>query len=221
MRQAAFFRWPDTVREKYSFLKRPMTPEDITQALETRFGKDVTQRVSDDAWQVEIEKSDDSAGVRLLAIRPGSWLKLMVPLMQAAEAQPFMTQMMAANFDETQEARYALHQGVVWAVFQYNMAALAAPQFESAVECLLALKADGVSEFFNRMVEAQVTQIIVASKKQGQTLESTMKTLDRFYAEGMMGDMGSAGNSDYQQKALGAWRRQLERLWPTIQVEES
>jgi len=192
-----------------------MTPDDITTALENRFGKDVTQRVSEDAWQVETKAA------RLLAIRPGSWLKLMVPLMQVAEAQPFITQMMAANFDETQEARYAFHQGVVWAVFQHDMAALVLPQFESAVECLLALKADGVDVFFQRMVEAQVTQIIVASKKQGQTLEATMKTLDRFYAEGMMGDIGNASNSEYQQQALGAWRRQLERLWPTIQVDEN
>ncbi|MEM6451845.1 MAG: hypothetical protein AAF703_16205 [Cyanobacteria bacterium P01_D01_bin.105] len=191
-----------------------MTPDDITTALQTRFGQDVAQRVSDDAWQVE---TDD---VRLLAIRPGAWLKLMIPLMQVAEAQPFITQMMAANFDETQEARYAFHQGVVWVVFQYDMAALELPQFESAVDCLLALKTDGVDIFFNRMVEAQLTQIILASKQQGQTLESTMKTLDRFYAEGMMGDMGSAANSNYQQQALGAWRRQLERLWPTIQVDE-
>ena len=192
-----------------------MTPDDITTALENRFGKDVAQRVSDDAWQVE---TDD---VRLLVIRPGAWLKLMIPLMQVAEAQPFVAQMMAANFDETQEARYAFHQGVVWAVFQYDMAALALSQFESAVECLLALKADGVDIFFNRMVEAQITQIILASKQQGKNLEATMKTLDRFYSEGMMGDMGKNGNSDYQQQALGAWRRQLERLWPTIQVDES
>ncbi|MFK8186650.1 MAG: hypothetical protein AB8B99_25005 [Phormidesmis sp.] len=191
-----------------------MTPDDITNAFHSRFGPEICQLVSDDAWQVE------TSDVRLLAIRPGSWLKLMTPLMQVAEAQPFIAQMMAANFDETQEARYAFHQGVVWAVFQYDMAALALPQFESAVDCLLALKADGVEVFFNRTVEAQVTQIILASKKQGQTLEGTMKTLDRFYAEGMMGDVGSASSRDYQQRALGAWRRQLERLWPTIQVDD-
>lgn len=191
-----------------------MTPDDITTALHSRFGSEVCQRVSDDAWQVE------TADVRLLAIRPGAWLKLMAPLMQVAEAQPFIAQMMAANFDETQEARYAFHQGVVWVVFQYDMAALALPQFESAVDCLLALKADGVDVFFNRMVEAQVTQIILASKKQGQTLEGTMKTLDRFYAEGMMGGVGDADGADYQRRALGAWRRQLERLWPTIQVDD-
>lgn len=192
-----------------------MTPDEITSALEDRFGKDVCQRVSDDAWQVETNQA------RLLAIRPGSWLKLMIPLMQVAEAQPFITQMMNANFDETQEARYAFHQGVVWAVFQYDMAALAKPQFESAVDCLLALKADGVSVFFNRMVETQITQIIIASKKQGQTLEATMKTLDRFYSEGMMGDISSGSNDEYQKKALSAWRAQLERLWPTIQLEEN
>ena len=188
-----------------------MTPDEITKALTDRFGEEACKRVADDAWRVETE------GMRLLAVCPGAWIKLMIPLMPIAEAQSFVAQMMEANFDETQETRYALHQNIVWGIFQYDMAALALPQLESAIDQLLVLKANGVSELFASRVEAQVTQIIVASKKQGQSLEDTLKTLDRFYSEGMMGDMGDAS---YQSNALASWRRQLERLWPTVEVEE-
>ncbi len=193
-----------------------MTPDQTTQALQDRFGVAACQRVSDDAWQVE------AASLRLLAIRSGALLKLMIPLMPAPEAQPFMMQMMEANFDQTQQTRYAVHQDVVWGVFQYDMEALDLFQFQSAIDQLQVLKANGIDELFSLRVEAQVTQIIVAAKQQGQTLEATMKMLDRFYAEGMMGDMGSgAEQKDYQNEALTAWRRQLERLWPTVNVEEA
>ncbi|MGB3293795.1 MAG: hypothetical protein WBB01_12480 [Phormidesmis sp.] len=187
-----------------------MTLDDITAALNSRFGDGACQYVPPDAWQV------DADGLRLLAISPGSWIKLMTPIMPIAEAQPFIQQMMEANFDQTQEARYAFHQDVVWAVFQYDLAALERPQFDSAVDRLLALNQDGAGVFFSRMVEAQVRQIIVASKRQGKSLEDTLKTLDRFYAEGMMGEMGD--RSGYQEQALEAWRRQLSRLWPTVEV---
>ena len=191
-----------------------MTPDQITQALCDRFGEAACQQVSDDAWQVE------AANMRLLAIRPGSWLKLMIPLMPAPEAQPFMAQMMEANFDQTQQTRYAIHQDVVWGVFQYDMESLELLQFQSAIDQLQVLKSNGVDELFSLRVEAQVTQIIIAAKKQGQTLEATMKMLDRFYAEGMMGEMGSGSEQkEYQNDALTAWRRQLERLWPTVDVE--
>ena len=188
-----------------------MTPDEITKALTGRFGEEACKKVSDDAWRVETED------MRLLAVCPGAWIKLMIPLMPVAEAQSFIAQMMEANFDRTQETRYALHQDIVWGIFQCDMTALTPSQLKSAIDQLLLLKANGVSELFSIMVEAQVTQIIVASKKQGQSLEDTLKTLDRFYSEGMMGDMGDAS---YQNNALASWRRQLERLWPTINIEE-
>jgi hypothetical protein len=188
-----------------------MTPDNITSALISRFGEKACQHMPPDAWQVEI---DD---LRLLAIAPSPWIKLMTPIMPIAEAQPFLQQMMEANFDETQEARYAFHQNIVWALVQHDLATLELPQFERAVEQLLKLHADGADVFFNRLIERQVTQIIVAAKRQGQSLEDTMRTLDRFYAEGIMGEMGAQG---YQQQALSAWRRQLERLWPTVEIEE-
>lgn len=188
-----------------------MTPDEITQALTDRFGEEACKRVADDAWRVE------TGEMRLLAVCPGRWIKLMIPVVPIVEAQPLIAQMMEANFDKTQETRYAFHQNVVWGVFRCDMAALTLPQLESAIDRLLALKASGVSDLFSSKVEAQVTQIIVASKKQGQSLEGTLKTLDRFYSEGMMGDMGDAS---YQSNALASWRRQLERLWPTINVED-
>ncbi len=193
-----------------------MTPDEITTALAQRFGVPASQQIGDDAWQVD---TDD---MRLLAIRAGSWIKLMIPIMPVVEAESFITQMMAANFDATQMIRYAFHQDVVWGVFQYDLAALNLPQFENAVDQLLALKASGIDDLFSQQVEAQVSQIIVASKRQGQSLEATMKTLDRFYAEGMMGDMEPRrpDQKGYQNEALAAWRRQLERLWPTINIED-
>ncbi|MGB3299674.1 MAG: hypothetical protein WBA76_15520 [Phormidesmis sp.] len=189
-----------------------MTSDEITKALMNRFGQNACKKAADDAWQVETEE------MRLLAVCPGSWIKLMIPIVPIAEAGAFTAQMMEANFDKTQEVRYAFHQNVVWGVFQYDLAALDLSQFESAVDQLLLLKANGVSELFSGMVEAQVRQIIVASKQQGQSLETTMKTLDRFYSEGMMGDMGDAS---YQSNAMASWRRQLERLWPTIDISDS
>ncbi len=187
-----------------------MTPNEITVALTASFG-DACQYVPPDAWQIETDQ------LRLLAIVSGPWLKLMTPIMPIAEAQPFIGQMMEANFDQTQEARYAFHQNLVWGVFQYDLAALKPGQFASAVEQLLTLNSNGAEVFFAQMVEHQVTQIIVAAKRQGQSLEDTLKTLDRFYSEGVMGEMGEQG---YQQQALGAWRHQLERLWPTVEVEK-
>lgn len=185
-----------------------MTPDNITQALIDRFGSASCQRVSDDVWQV------DTTEIRLIAIHSGTWFKLMIPIMPMAEAQPFVAQMMAENFDQTLQTRYAFHQNVVWGVFQYDLAALDLPQFQSAVDQLLTLKAKGVDELFARLVEVQITDLIKVSKQQGQSLEATMKTLDRFYSEGLMGDMEAAGG--YQTEALAAWRRQLERLWPTV-----
>ncbi len=188
-----------------------MTPEDVTAALTARF-EDAAQYSPPDAWQVETET------MRLLAISSGEWLRLMTPILPITEAQPFLAQMLEANFDRTQEARYALHQSIVWAIVQYDFAALTQPLFERAIDQLSELKSQGAEVFFSQMLEGQITQIITAAKLQGQSLEDTMKTLDRLYSEGVMGEMGQ---SEYQQKAMTSWRRQLERLWPTVDVSEA
>ncbi len=188
-----------------------MTPENVTAALKEQFGEAV-QHSPPDAWQIEVGE------MRLLVISSESWLRLMTPIMPIAEAQSFVGQMMEANFDQTQEARYAFHQDVVWGVVQCDFETLTLPLFRQAITQLTTLKSQGINVFFNRLMEAQITQIITAAKLQGQSLEDTMKTLDRLYAEGVMGEMGQ---SDYQQKAMSAWRNQLERLWPIVDADQA
>ncbi|MGB5914976.1 MAG: hypothetical protein WBG63_08920 [Phormidesmis sp.] len=194
-----------------------MTPENVTAALEKQFGEAV-QYSPPDAWQIETDETDETNEIRLLVISTGPWLRLMTPIMPIAEAKSFVGQMMAANFDQTQEARYAFHQDVVWGVVQHDFEALTLPLFQQAIAQLITLKSQGVSVFFNRLMESQITQIITAAKLQGQSLEDTMKTLDRLYSEGVMGEMGQ---SDYQRQAMSAWRNQLERLWPTVDVDQA
>ncbi|MEN8445165.1 MAG: hypothetical protein ABG776_09170, partial [Cyanobacteria bacterium J06555_13] len=192
-------------------IRKNMTPDDVTAALTTQFG-DSAKYAPPDAWDVETDS------LRLLVISSDPWLRLMTPIVPLEEAKSFLGQMLEANFDQTQEARYAVHQGIVWGLVQYDFATLGVPMFEKAIAQLTQMKSDGISVFFNRMMEAQITQIITAAKLQGQSLEDTMKTLDRLYSEGVMGEMGQ---SEYQQKAMTAWRNQLERLWPTVDVSEA
>lgn len=187
-----------------------MTGDEISAVLSDRFGE-ACQKVPPDAWRVE---ADDW---RLIAIESGPWLKLMTPIVPVTEAQSFLPQMMEANFDDTQEARYALHQEVIWGIFQYDEAALGVEQFNTAIDKLQKLKADGITGFFTRTIEVQVKKIIEAAKLNGQSLEATIQTLDRFYSEGVMGDMGETDS----RKALDAWKYQLERLWPTVDVDRA
>jgi hypothetical protein len=48
-------------------------------------------------------------------------------------------------------------------------------------------------------------------KNRGDTRAQTMQTLDRFYAEGVMGDLGAT--EDIRQEMMTAWQYQLEKLW--------
>lgn len=182
-----------------------METKDIANHLNTLFGAQV-QAIPPDAWQVETQE------FRLLVLLSAdqSWLRLLLPIVPAPAAQPYFAQILSANFDLTQETRYAVNQDVLWGVFQYELASLTVDRFDAAIKRLLAMKQEGIDPFFNELVEQQIRQIIVAAKQQGQSLEETMQTLDRFYSEGMMGDMG---DSKYQDQVLEAWRRQLERLW--------
>lgn len=180
----------------------------ITTCLADRFGE-ALQINPPDAWQVETPE------FRLLVLLTAdhSWLRLLVPIVPAQTAQPFFSQLLEANFDWTQETRYALHQEVLWGVFQYELASLTDHRFDAAISRLLVMKQTGVDACFNRLVEQQIRQIIRAAKQRGQSLQETMQTLNRFYSEGMMGDMAA---SDDQGRVLQAWQQQLERLWPEV-----
>jgi hypothetical protein len=187
-----------------------MTPADITPFLQEQFGPDL-QTNSPDAWQVETPE------FRLLVLLSAdqSWLRVLVPIAPVQDVQPYLTQLLEANFEATQEGRYALHQDILWGAFHHELVSLQPETLDAAITRLLGLKQQGIEPFFTQMLETQMRQIISASKQQGQSLEATMQTLDRFYSEGVMGDLSQGGG--YQDKVLGAWRQQLERLWPEVE----
>lgn len=186
-----------------------MDIQSMTDYLCDRFDNAV-QVSPPDAWQVE------TPDFRLLVLLSAdqSWLRILLPIAPLPSVKAFLSQILEANFDLTQETRYALHQDVLWGVFQHDLASLTTDSFDSVINRLLTMHKEGVDPFFNTLVEQQIRQIIQVAKLQGQSLEETMQTLDRFYSEGMMGDMDG---SEYQGQVLKAWRRQLERLWSEVE----
>lgn len=184
-----------------------MKPQEITNSLQELFDPATVQQSTTGTWQVE------NSQLRLLVLlsEDESWLRILIPIAQAQDAEPFLQQLLAANFDETQETRYAINQNVLWGVFQHNRETLAAADFSAAVARLVTLKQQGLSNSFDQFVDNRIRQIIEAAKQQGQTLESTFQTLDRFYQEGMLGDLDQGAQS--RDLVLSAWRRRLESLW--------
>jgi uncharacterized iron-regulated protein len=181
-----------------------MTPEEISNTLKDLFGENV-ETPAPTSWQIQTPK------FRLLVLlsEDGTWLRILLPIADVQEAQPFLDQLLEANFDITLETRYALHQNVLWG------ATLATADFSAAVARLLALQERGLSDFFGGLIESRIRQIIKAAKMQGQSIETTLQTLDRFYAEGLMGEMDLGRES--REQTLATWRYQLERLWPEVE----
>ncbi len=175
---------------------------------------DTVAVMSDDAFQVE--QSDFRLLVLLSADK--SWLRLLLPIGPEGEARSFMTQLLTANFDDTQLVRYALQQKVLWGVFHHRLESLVEEDFRAAIAQLLELNRQGLDGFFRAMIEAQIRQIIAAAKSQGQTLAATLQTLDRFYAEGMLG--GLEQSSQQRGATLDAWRSQLNRLWDEVEAND-
>lgn len=187
-----------------------MTPDEIAPLLTALFPDATVQQPSTDAWQVE------KPPLRLLAIlsEDDSWLRLLVAIAPFMEAQPYLAQILEANFDLTQEVRYAMSQQVLWGVFQHSFATLTRADFEAAIARLVALQAKGLSPFFNQLIEDRLRQIVRASKQQGQTLQATLQNIERFYAEGMLGSLQQ--DPQEREQFIAAWRVQLERLWQEI-----
>ncbi len=188
-----------------------MTPEEISVTLSELFDSATVQVIAPGSWQIE------TPGFRLLVLLSDdqSWLRVLLPIVSIQEAQPFVEQLLEANFDDTQEVRYALHQGVVWGVFQHSREGLGQNDFSNAIARLISLHQLSLSGVFNQLVESRIRQIIQTSKRQGQSLEATLQNLDRFYEEGVLGDLDQGAES--QEQVLAAWRRQLERLWPEVE----
>jgi len=184
-----------------------MKPEEIANKLTELFGAAAVQMTEPSAWQVETPQ------LRLLVLlsEDQSWLRVLIPIAPAQDAQPFVEQLLEANFDDTQETRYALNQNVLWGVFQHNRETLDPEDFSAAISRLVSLRQRGLSNSFDQLVDDRVRQIIQAAKQQGQSLEATLQTLDRFYREGLMGDLEQ--NAQSREQVLAAWRRRLENLW--------
>ncbi|NEP46355.1 MAG: hypothetical protein F6K35_47030 [Okeania sp. SIO2H7] len=186
-----------------------MIPEEITPILKNLFGEAV-KTPSVDVWEVETNQ------FRLLVLlsENKNWLRLLIPIAPLADVRSFLEEILEANFDRTQETRYAVYQNVLWGVFQSNFLTIASEDFTTAIQRLIALKEEGIESFFQALIERQIVQIIKAAKMQGQTLEATMQNLERFYAEGLMGEIDM--KPEIREKTLAAWRFQLERLWSEV-----
>lgn len=187
-----------------------MTPEEISQTLTELFVEATVGVIAPGSWQV------DTPTFRLLILlsEDNTWLRVLLPIVPLTEAQPFLTQLLEANFDDTQEVRYALYDGVVWGVYQHNSGSLVSADLSNAIARLVSLYETGLNDVFNRLIESRIRQIIQAAKQQGQSLQATMQNLERFYAEGLLGEINQS--SEAKEEVLASWRRQLERLWNEI-----
>jgi hypothetical protein len=183
---------------------------EISSYLIDQFGEVLVQP-EPNAWQVETEK------FRLLILlsEDQTWLRILIPIAPLQQAEAILSQLLAANFDITLSTRYAVHQDVIWGVFQHPFSSLTETDFTTAIETLIKLHEQGFSEFYSQLIEARIRQVIQVSKRQGQSMEATLQTLERFYAEGLMGEM--QGDAETREQTLAAWRRQLERLWPEVE----
>ncbi|GAX37872.1 hypothetical protein [Nodularia sp. NIES-3585] len=190
-----------------------MIPEEIAATLGKLFDPAEVKAIAPGSWQV------DTASFRLLVLlsEDNTWLRILLPILPIQEAQPFLAQFLEANFDDTQEVRYALFDGVVWAVYQHNSETLVSADFTSAIARLVSLYEAGLDNVFNRLIESRIRQIIQTAKQQGQSLAATMQNLDRFYAEGLLGEINQT--SEAREQVLTAWQRQLERLWNEIDIK--
>ena len=187
-----------------------MTPEEIASKLTDLFNPEYVQAIAPGSWQIE------TPDLRLLVLlsEDRSWLRVLLPITSAQAAEPFLAQLMSANFDDTQQVRYALHQEVIWGVFQHNRETLTSGDFTDAIARLVSLHQLGLSDVFASLVESRLRQIIQAQKLQGQSLEATLKNVERFYDEGLLGDIEQG--KENRDRAISAWKAQLERLWSEV-----
>ncbi|MCF4969767.1 hypothetical protein [Nostoc sp. CMAA1605] len=188
-----------------------MTPEEIAGTLTEIFGTADVQTLASGSWQI------DTSRFRLLVLlsEDETWLRVLLPIVPLQAAQPFLEQFLAANFDTTQAVRYALHEGVIWGVYHHHSHTLVSADLQSAIAQLISLHSSGLNEVFNSLIETRIRQIVKAAKQQGQSLPATMQNLERFYAEGLLGEINQT--SADREEVLAAWRRQLERLWQEVE----
>lgn len=189
-----------------------MKIEEISAVLSSLFATEDIKQDTEKAWQVK------NSQIHLLVIISAdhSWLRLLSPIASAKEAQSLLPQLLADNFDTTQQVRYAINQDVLWGVFHHPLTSLTPDDFTSAIASLQALVEKGLSPSFDQLIEKQIIQIVKAAKAQGQSLEFTYQTIDRFYQEGIMGNIDQ--DPAQREAFLAAWKFQLERLWSEVEA---
>ncbi|MEM8830796.1 MAG: hypothetical protein AAGE96_15760 [Cyanobacteria bacterium P01_G01_bin.19] len=185
---------------------------EISPILEKLFDAEYIKHDTEEAWQIK----NSQLHLLVLISEDRTWLRLLTPIATASEAQSLLPQILEDNFDATQEVRYAISQNVLWGVYHHRLASLVAEDLESAIASLQALAAKGLSSSFDQLIEKQIVQIVKAAKAQGQSLEATYQTIDRFYQEGVMG--GVDQDPAQREQFLAAWKMQLERLWSEVEV---
>jgi hypothetical protein len=187
-----------------------MISQELPNTLAAIFG-DAVQTLAPGSYQVE------TAGFRMLVLlsEEQDWLRVLMPIAPVAEAMPFMEELLEANFDRTLETRYAIHQDLLWGIFQHSLDGLTSDDLTLAIHRVVELHQQGVDDVFSRFAEKRVREIIRAAKQQGQSLEATLQTLDRFYEEGVLGDI--ADPSDDREETMKSWHNQLARLWDEVE----
>lgn len=156
----------------------------------------------------------DSGELILMLSEDQSWVRMMIPIASMTQAQPFFQELLELNFEETTLVRYAIAHGMLWGVFNHPMETLQVKDIELAFNCLLTLQQQGVTRCFDVHADRQVRLIIQASKRQGLSLKATLQNLERFYREGIIGDLSDSGATI--QLTLTRWRDRLERLWADV-----
>ena len=180
--------------------------EDLLSHLNVKFDVPATL-VGDRIWRSTLDWGE----LVVLRSEDDSWVRIMVPIASALQAQPFLQELLEFNFEATTSARYAIAQQMLWAVFNHPLSTLQDPDLAIALDCLIDLKWQGLSRCFEVHADRQVRLIIAASKQQGLTLEATLQNLERFYREGIIGNLSD--NGETIQLTLDRWRDRLERLW--------
>lgn len=184
-----------------------MTHNEIADTLAELFGTSAVKILAPGSWQVETS----SFRLLLLLSEDQTWLRVLLPIMPIQQAQPFLPQFFEANFDDTQQVRYAIQQEVLWGVFQHSLSSLVVEDLRDAIARLISLYEVGLDDAFNRLTETKIKEIVQICKQQGKSKEATMQNLERFYAEGVMGEVDQSSES--REQVLAAWKRQLERFW--------
>jgi hypothetical protein len=185
-----------------------MTPAEIEDTLQQLFGTAAaSSRIAPGSWQIET----DTFRLLILLSEDSDWIRVVLPIMPIQDAQPFLEQLLIANFDDTREVRYALYESALWGVFQHKNTTLIVEDFKNAIAQLISLFEVGLNDIFGKLIDSRIRLIIQAAKIQGQSLETTMQNLDRFYAEGMMGEIEQTAQA--REQTLSTWRYQLQRLW--------